>query len=67
MHELVREGCQFLVATHSPIVLAHPRATIYRIDAQGITSISYDEADPVTVTRDFLAQRERYLARLLDP
>lgn len=66
MHELVRQGCQFVVATHAPIVLAYPGATIYRVDERGLTAIAYDEAEPVAVTRDFLAQRERYLARLLD-
>lgn len=66
MHELVRGGSQFIVATHSPIVLAYPRAAIYRVGQDGITDIAYDEAEPVTVMRDFLRDRERYVERLLD-
>ena len=65
MHELVREGCQFLVATHSPIVLAYPGAKILRASPEGLAEIAYDEADPVTVLREFLGHRERYVARLL--
>ena len=65
MHDLVREGCQFLVATHSPIVLAYPGAKILRASADGLEETSYDEAEPVTVMREFLGNRERYVARLL--
>ncbi len=66
MHELVQSGSQFVVATHSPIVLAYPGATICRAGPEGLVEVAYDEAEPVTVMRDFLAHRERYVARLLD-
>jgi predicted ATPase len=64
--ELAKQGCQFVVATHSPILLALPDATIYEIAETGeITRVAYDEALPVRLTRDFLAAPERYLRHLL--
>ena len=66
LHDLVRQGSQFLIATHSPIVLAYPTATIYRLDDQGLSETSYDALEHVTLTRDFLNHRDRFLERLLD-
>jgi predicted ATPase len=66
MVDLVKEGCQFLVATHSPILLAHPGAAIWQIDAAGaLHRVDYDDADPVRMHRDFLADPGRYLHHLL--
>jgi predicted ATPase len=67
MHELVEAGSQFIIATHSPIVLAYPGAAIYYFDENGITPALYDELEHVQLTRDFLNQRERFLGRLLRP
>ncbi len=64
---LVDEGSQFIVATHSPILLAVPGARILQIDADGeIERVDYDQADPVTLTRGFLGSPERFLRHLLD-
>lgn len=67
MHELLEEGSQFIIATHAPIVLAYPGATIYQLDERGITSVDYDQTEHVELTRDFLNDRDRYLQRLLAP
>lgn len=67
MNDLVAQGSQFIIATHAPIVLAYPCATIYRLDERGICSIDYDHADQVQLTRHFLNDRERFIRRLLDP
>jgi len=67
MHELLDEGSQFIIATHAPIVLAYPGATIYQLDERGITSVDYDQTEHVQLTRDFLNDRDRYLQRLLAP
>lgn len=65
--ELAGQGCQVVVATHSPILLALPGATIYEIAEDGeISTVDYDQALPVRLTRDFLAGPERYLRHLLD-
>ncbi|MFK8001964.1 MAG: AAA family ATPase [Polyangiales bacterium] len=64
-HALVQQGGQFIVATHSPILLAYPNATIYRFDEEGIASTEYDDLEHVHVTRDFLNNPARYLRHLL--
>ncbi|WP_215544895.1 AAA family ATPase [Amycolatopsis sp. CA-230715] len=64
--ELIRQGSQFVVATHSPILLAVPGARILQIDDDGvIEQVGYDEAEPVTLTRSFLASPERFLQHLI--
>lgn len=65
MHELVEQGSQFVVATHSPILLAFPGATIYECGDDGLRRIEYEEAESVRLTRGFLESRERFLERLL--
>jgi len=68
MDTLVRAGSQFIVATHAPIVLAYPGATIYHLDETGIARVEYDQTEHVQLTRDFLNGRERFLKRLFaDP
>ena len=65
IHELVREGSQFVIATHSPIVLAYPEATIYSCSEQGLETTEFDDAEPVRLTRSFLAAKDRFLHELL--
>lgn len=66
MADLVEAGSQFLVATHSPILLAYPGATIWQIDSGGaLARVGYDQADPVRLSREFLADPGRYLHHLL--
>lgn len=63
--ELTAQGCQFVVATHSPILLAVPGARILQIDGDGaIERVGYDEAEPVALTRGFLAHPDRFLHHL---
>lgn len=66
MHELVEEGSQFIIATHSPILLAAPGATILEITDGAIDEVSYDTAEPVALTRNFLGEPDRFLRYLLD-
>ena len=64
---LVKEGgSQFVIATHSPILMAYPDATIYHLAAEGgISPIDYEETEHYRVTRDFLNNRQVYLGQLL--
>jgi predicted ATPase len=65
--DLTAQGCQLVVATHSPILLALPGATILEIGDDGsVDRVGYDEAQPVRLTRDFLGAPERFLRHLLD-
>ena len=64
MHRLLREGSQLIIATHSPILMAFPGALIYQLSARGIERIAYAETEHVRVTRDFLANPERFFKSL---
>jgi len=66
LHEHVeRLGSQFLIATHSPIVLGYPTATIYETSAAGLHETSYDNVQNVLLTREFLLNRAQVLTGLL--
>ena len=65
MHDVVQADAQFVVATHSPILLALPGAEILQLDDTGITPVTYDEADNVVLTRSFLEAPEQFLRHLL--
>jgi predicted ATPase len=64
LSEMVAQDAQFIIATHSPILLAFPGATIYSCDAVPLAPVAYDELDHVTITRDFLNAPERFLRHL---
>ncbi len=65
MHDLVAEGCQFVLATHSPLLMAYPAATIYQFDHDGITPVDWADIDTVRITADFLAHPRDFLRELL--
>ena len=66
--QLVRAGSQFLIATHSPVLMAFPGAVIYEFSEGGIDRVDWDDVDTVGITRSFLDAPERFLSRLLaDP
>jgi predicted ATPase len=62
--DMVGAGSQFVIATHSPILLAYPRATIWQVSSQGMERVGYDDAEPVRLYRGFLADPGRYLRHL---
>jgi predicted ATPase len=64
MHEYSRSGSQFIVATHSPVLLACPEATIWHLDAQGMRTVIWEDAPPVTDIKAFLADPGLYLHHL---
>jgi predicted ATPase len=64
MHELAERGSQFVVSTHSPILLAYPGARIFVLDEHGIAETPWDETEVVDLTRSFLADRGRFLHHL---
>lgn len=65
MHAAVREGSQFIVATHSPILLAYPGAAIMSFDETPPMRVAFDDLDHVRITRDVLADPARWLGRIL--
>lgn len=64
LSDMVAEDAQFISATHSPILLAFPRARINSFDRTPVREVAYEELDHVALTRHFLNHPERYLGRL---
>lgn len=62
--EMVRQQAQFIIATHSPILLAFPEAFIYSFDQTPIARVNYDDLAHVQLTLDFLKDPGRFLSRL---
>jgi predicted ATPase len=66
IHDVQAEQGQFVIATHSPILLAYPGAVIYEFTDTGITRVDYGEAEPVRLTRSFLDAPERFFGHLFE-
>ena len=66
IQDMVEQGAQFIIATHSPILLAFPGAAIYSFDRAPAELVPYAELEHVTLTRDFLNAPERYIRALRD-
>ncbi len=63
--ELVEKNAQFIIATHSPILLAYPGAAIYSFDQTPIGAVGYSDLEHVNLTREFLNAPDRYLRHLV--
>jgi predicted ATPase len=66
MKGLIDNGAQFIIATHSPILLAYPDALIYQMSTEGMETVPYTETEHYRVTRDFLNRPDKMLGLLLD-
>lgn len=64
--ELVKKDTQFIIASHSPIILAYPNADIYEFSEAGIEKKSYKETESYSVTKAFLDDPERMMNFLFD-
>ena len=60
----VPRHAQFLIATHSPILLAYPGATLYQFEDDGIRAVAYRETEHYRVTKEFLNAPERVFRHL---
>jgi predicted ATPase len=65
LHDYCKQGAQFVIATHSPIIMAYPDARIYVLSEEGIREVPYQETEHYLVTRGFLANPQRTLKGLL--
>ncbi len=66
IHHLVEDGSQFIIATHSPMLLAYPHARIVLLDEFGVREVKVEETDHFVVTRDFLNHHRARMEELLD-
>ncbi len=64
LKQMVAQGSQFIIATHSPILMAYPGATILEFANNSIAPVAYDDFEHVQVMREFLAKPDRYLRHL---
>jgi predicted ATPase len=64
MVDMLAAGSQIVLATHSPILAALPGAQLLQLDGNGITPVTYDDADLVASWRAFLAGPERFVRHL---
>jgi predicted ATPase len=64
VHDAVGNGGQFIIATHSPILMAIPGARILSFDEGRIREESFDQLESVTLVRDFLQSPHRFLRHL---
>lgn len=66
MNELVKDGSQFIISTHSPILMAFPDADVFELSEKGIEKVRYDETEHFTLTKQFLENPERMFKYLFE-
>jgi predicted ATPase len=64
LKQMVAQEAQFIIATHSPLILAFPGATILSFDATPLRQMEYEALEHVTLTREFLNNPALYLKHL---
>lgn len=62
---LIKQNSQFIIATHSPILMAFPGAEIFEFTGDGIESVNYKDTEHYQITKSFLENPERMLRYLL--
>lgn len=63
--QLSREGAQFIIATHSPILLAYQNSKLLSLDETGICEVAYEETEHYVVMKNFMGNPQAALERLL--
>ncbi|WP_017151065.1 AAA family ATPase [Bacillus bingmayongensis] len=64
MHELAEQGSQFIIATHSPILMAYPESSIYSFSQEGITEATLEETEHYQTMKLFFENRARLFHHL---
>ena len=66
LHQQIEEGCQFLIATHSPMLMAFPGAQILSLDQNPIRQLEWEDVEQVRLMKRFFQDPKNYLQRLFD-
>ncbi len=66
IHQLVAQQSQFIIATHSPIIMAYPNATILHLSENGVKSVRYVDTEYYRLTKDFLNRHEQMMRVLME-
>jgi len=64
LKEMAYKNCQFIIATHSPILLAYPGAKIWEFEHNGVKSKDYNSLDHVIITKTFLENPKAFINKL---
>jgi len=67
IHELVNKHSQFIISTHSPILMAYPDSIIYQLTSDGLRTVTLEETDHYFIMKEFLNNKERMLSELFGP
>lgn len=66
LHQLVKKKSQFIIATHSPILMAYPGAVIFQVSSKGIAKTEYQDTEHYQVMKQFVNKPERMLKILME-
>ena len=67
IHQLEQNGrAQFIIATHSPMLICYPGATIFQFDENGVSETGYEDTEHFTLTKSFLDNPALYLRHLMN-
>jgi len=66
IHELVQQNSQFIISTHSPILMAYPDSIIYNLKSDGIEILSLEETDHFVIMKEFVNNKEKMLNQLFE-
>jgi predicted ATPase len=66
LDDAISRGNQFIIATHSPILMSIPGATIYEISTEGVRSMAYDDIESVRLLKHFLNHKEQFFRHLYE-
>lgn len=66
IHDLVNESSQFIIATHSPIIMAYPDAAIYEFSEEGIKGRKLEETNHFRIMKQFFDDKNRMIHHLLN-
>ncbi len=66
INQLIKDESQFIIATHSPILLGFPNALIYSFDGSSILPISYEETEAYQITKLFINNKDYIINKLLN-
>lgn len=64
MHELINQGSQFIIATHSPIIMAYPDSKIYELD-NGFKEVHYKETEHYMIMKEFINNTDKMINLLI--
>lgn len=66
IHELVQRNSQFIISTHSPILMAYPDSIMYNLTAEGMEVTTLEETDHYIIMKEFLTHKDKMLRELFD-